>query len=164
MKIKKYVAILAVAAASATAFLAVAGQGDEKNEQPVAFADLPAAAQLTVNTNAAGSTVTQVGMTSRHGGTYYDAKVTDASGTKSTIIVAADGSLEELRTEVAWNTLPAAVQTTVTAKANGGTVDRVELEKKHGQLLYEVNLTGSDGEKMEIHVGQDGSLLHRGHD
>jgi hypothetical protein len=161
MKMKKIVAIIAVAVASATAFLAVAGERDEQNAKLVAFGDIPTAAQLTITTNAAGNAVSQVGMATRHGGTYYIAKVTGADGIKNTIIVAADGSLEELRTQVAWNALPTPVQSTITAKANGGTVDLVELESKHGQLIYEVNLTGSDGTKIEIHVAQDGSIHHR---
>ena len=148
---------------SLAAFLAVAGEHDEKNEQPVVFGDLPAAVQLTINTNAAGNPVSHVGMTTRHGSKYYDAKVTGDGGAKNTIIVAADGALVELRTTVAWNTLPAPVQSAITTKANGGTVDLVELETKNGQLLYEVSMTTPDGTKMEIHVARDGSLLDRRH-
>jgi len=165
MKTKKLVVVLATAVASLTAFWAVADSGhDGKSEQPVAFGDLPAAAQLTINTNAAGNPVSGVGMIKRHGGTYYDAKVTGADGTKNTVIVAADGTLVELRTEVALSTLSAPVQSTITAKANGGTINLVELETKDGHLLYEVTLTGPDGTKTEIHVGQDGSLLEHRHE
>lgn len=160
--------ILAIASASLTPFLAVAdSERDGKSEQPVAFGDLPVAVQLTIKTNAAGNAVNHVVMGGRSARKDYEAKFTDADGAKNTIIVAADGALIERRTEVDWKTLPAAVQSTIKAKANGAKIDLVEMESKDGQQLrYEVHLTVGDGTKTEIHVGQDGSLRdheHGGH-
>ncbi|HUB67279.1 MAG TPA: hypothetical protein VL981_07340 [Candidatus Methylacidiphilales bacterium] len=60
---------------------------------------------------------------------------------------------------VAWGDVPAAVQSTITSNANGGTVSEVEKETKGNAVVYEADVTGSNGKKFEIKVASDGTLI-----
>lgn len=59
---------------------------------------------------------------------------------------------------VAWKDVPAAVQATITANANGGKVGKIETETENGTTTYEAKVK-TDDQKMEIEVAADGTLL-----
>jgi uncharacterized membrane protein YkoI len=65
---------------------------------------------------------------------------------------------EDKEQTVAWKDVPAAVQTTITAHANGGKVHKVEMETENGATVYEAKVK-SDDEKIEIEVAADGTLV-----
>jgi hypothetical protein len=60
---------------------------------------------------------------------------------------------------VDWKNVPAAVQNTITANANGGTVTKVEQKTKDGATVYEADVKGTDGKESEVKVGADGKLI-----
>ena len=60
---------------------------------------------------------------------------------------------------VDWKDVPAAVQSTITANANGGTVAEVEKETKKDKVVYEADVKSADGKKTEIKVSADGALI-----
>jgi uncharacterized membrane protein YkoI len=65
---------------------------------------------------------------------------------------------EENEQTVKWNDLPAAVQSTITANANGGKVGKIEVETENGATTYEAKVKSGET-KMEIEVAADGTLL-----
>ncbi len=60
---------------------------------------------------------------------------------------------------VAWDTMPAAVQATIQAHTDGGTVGKIEEESKHGHMIYEAKIEGKDGSRSKIEVREDGKLI-----
>ncbi len=67
---------------------------------------------------------------------------------------------EENRQKVAMTELPAAVQKTIQDNLGGGTV--TAKETKGGNTYYEAQVQKSGGEKVEIKVAEDGSLIGLG--
>jgi uncharacterized membrane protein YkoI len=65
---------------------------------------------------------------------------------------------EENEQTVDWKNVPAAVQTTITANANGGKVGKIETETEKGVTTYEAKVKAGD-DKSEIEVAADGTLL-----
>lgn len=61
--------------------------------------------------------------------------------------------------KVAWKDVPAAVQKTITDNANGGAVHKVKMETKDDKVIYEAVVKGAEGNKTEIKVAADGTLL-----
>lgn len=66
---------------------------------------------------------------------------------------------EDKDVKVAWTNLPAAVQATIQAKAEGATVTEVEKEVEEGKTTYEAKVTGRDGKTVEIKVAEDGTFI-----
>ena len=66
---------------------------------------------------------------------------------------------EENRQKVAMTELPAAVQKTIQDNLGGGTVTKTAKETKGGKTYYEAEVQKSGGEKVEIKVAEDGSLI-----
>ena len=60
---------------------------------------------------------------------------------------------------VDWNSVPATVQSAITANANGGKIGKIEMETEDGITSYEAKVKTTDGKKMEVEVGTDGSLI-----
>src|SRR5690349_2953147 len=60
---------------------------------------------------------------------------------------------------VEWKDVPAAVQKTIMANANGGTVSKVEKETKKGKTVYEADVKGTNGSELEIKVAENGDLI-----
>jgi uncharacterized membrane protein YkoI len=65
----------------------------------------------------------------------------------------------ENRQKVAMTELPAAVQKTIQDNLGGGTVTQTAKETKGGKTYYEAEVQKSGGEKVEIKVAEDGSLI-----
>ena len=55
--------------------------------------------------------------------------------------------------------LPPAVQKTIQDNLAGGTVTETKKETKDGETYYEAQVQKSGREKVEIKVGEDGSLV-----
>jgi uncharacterized membrane protein YkoI len=66
---------------------------------------------------------------------------------------------EENKQKVAMTELPAAVQKTIQDNLGGGTVTETEKETKDGKTYYEAQVKKSGGDKVEIKVAEDGSLI-----
>jgi uncharacterized membrane protein YkoI len=63
---------------------------------------------------------------------------------------------------VALSELPAAVQKTIQDNLGGGTITETAKETKGGKTYYEAEVQKSGGEKAEIKVAEDGSLISAG--
>ena len=66
---------------------------------------------------------------------------------------------EENKQKLAMTDLPPAVQKTIQDNLAGGTVAETTKETKDGKTYYEAQVQKSGGEKVEIKVGEDGSLI-----
>jgi uncharacterized membrane protein YkoI len=66
---------------------------------------------------------------------------------------------EENKQKVAMTELPTAVQKTIQDNLGGGTVTETAKETKGGKTYYEAQVQKSGGEKVEIKVAEDGSLI-----
>ena len=66
---------------------------------------------------------------------------------------------EENKQKVAMTELPVAVQKTIQDNLGGGTVTQTAKETKDGKTYYEAEVQKSGGEKVEIKVAEDGSLI-----
>ncbi len=60
---------------------------------------------------------------------------------------------------VAWDSVPAAVQKTITDNAAGNPVDKVEKETRDGTTLYEAKVKKANGSRLVIKVGEDAKLI-----
>jgi uncharacterized membrane protein YkoI len=74
-------------------------------------------------------------------------------------VVYAGMDKEENKQKVAMTELPAAVQKTIQDNLGGGTVTETEKETKDGKTYYEAQVKKSGGDKVEIKVAEDGSLI-----
>ena len=69
---------------------------------------------------------------------------------------------EENKQKVAMTDLPPAVQKTIQDNLAGGTVTETAKETKDGKTYYEAQVQKSGGEKVEIKVAEDGTLIRVG--
>ena len=61
-------------------------------------------------------------------------------------------------TKVTVDQLPDAVKATLTAEANSGTIQEIEVETEDGQKVYEAEVL-IDGVEVDIEIAADGTLL-----
>ena len=66
---------------------------------------------------------------------------------------------EENKQKVAMTDLPPPVQKTIQDNLAGGTVTETTKETKDGKSYYEAQVQKSGGEKVEIKVAEDGSII-----
>ena len=66
---------------------------------------------------------------------------------------------EENKQKLAMTDLPPAVQKTIQDNLAGGTVTETTKETKDGKTYYEAQVQKSGGEKVEIKVAENGSLI-----
>ena len=138
------------------AALALPALADD-DDKAVNWNDLPAAVQSTITANANGGTVSKIETETENGATTYEAKVKNGDQ-KMEIEVAADGTLLETESKAELSNLPAAVQSTINAKAEGGKIGKIEEETEKGVTSYEATIKTADGGKIEIEMAADGTL------
>jgi len=78
--------------------------------------------------------------------------------TTATLVYAGDEENEN-KQKVAIRDLPAAVQKTIQDNLGGGTVTETAKETKGDKTYYEAQVQKSRGEKVEIRVAEDGTLI-----
>ena len=119
---------------------------------------LPPAVEKTVQAQSKGATVKGFATERENGKKVYEAEMIVAGHTRD-IQIAMDGTLNEIEEEVAFDSLPPAVKSAITAKAAGAKIVKVEsLTKKDKLVAYEAStLKGS--KKGEVQVGPDGGKL-----
>lgn len=127
-------------------------------EKKIDRSALPPAVEKTVQTQSQGATVKGFTTEVENGKRAYEAEMM-VNGHSKDIEIAPDGTLNEIEEQVAFDSLPAKVQTSLTAKAKGAKITKVEsLMKKDKLVAYEAaTLKGS--KRGEIQVGPDGQRL-----
>ena len=74
-------------------------------------------------------------------------------------LVYAGDEENETKQKVEMRDLPAAVQKTIQDNLGGGTVTETAKETKRDKTYYEAQVQKSGGEKVEIKVAEDGTLV-----
>lgn len=82
--------------------------------------------------------------------------------TISAPLVYAGTEENENKQKVAMRDLPAAVQKTIEDNLGGGTISETAKETKGDKTFYEAQVQKSGGEKVEIKVAEDGTLIGAG--
>jgi uncharacterized membrane protein YkoI len=119
---------------------------------------LPPAVEKTVQAQSKGATVKGFATERENGKKVYEAEMIVNGHTKD-IQIAMDGTLNEIEEEVAFDSLPPAVKSAITAKAAGAKIVKVEsLTKKDKLVAYEAS-TLKGNKKGEVQVGPDGGKL-----
>jgi len=77
-------------------------------------------------------------------------------------LVYAGDEENETKQKVEMRDLPAAVQKTIQDNLGGGTVTETAKETKGDKTYYEAQVQKSGGEKVEIKVAEDGTLVGLG--
>ena len=130
----------------------------EGAEHRVRRANLPAAVARTVDRESAAATVRGLSKETDNGETYYEAEL-GVNGHSKDVLIDSEGLVVEVEEEVAFDSLPDAVQRGLLAHAGGGKIVSVESLTRNGKLLaYEAHLrTGL--RTSEVQVGVDGRPL-----
>jgi hypothetical protein len=79
--------------------------------------------------------------------------------TTTAALVYAGDEENETKQKVEMRDLPAAVQETIQDNLSGGTVTETAKETKGDKTYYEAQIQKSGGEKVEIKVAEDGTLV-----
>jgi hypothetical protein len=127
-------------------------------EKKIDRAALPPAVEKTVQVQSQDATILGFTTEVENGKRVYEAEMMINGHTKD-IEIAPDGSLNEVEEQVTFDSLPANVQTALTAKAKGAKITKVEsLTKKDKLVAYEAaTLKGT--KRGEIQVGPNGQGL-----
>ena len=127
-------------------------------ETKVERSQLPPAVEKTVQQETQGATIKGFAKETENGVLEYEAE-TVINGHTRDIAIGKDGTLLEVEEEVAINSLPASVQSSLTAKANGAKITKVEALTKKGKLVAYEAATLKGAKKGEIQVGPNGEKL-----
>lgn len=151
---KCYVSLLCGSAAIALTLTAAA------QEKRIERSALPPAVEKTVQAQSQGATIRGFSTERENGRKVYEVEMIVDGHTKD-LQIAVDGTLNEVEEEVAFNSLPAGVQTALTAKAAGAKIVKVEFLTKKDRLVAYEAATLKGNRKGEIQVGPDGGKLDR---
>ncbi|PYS74523.1 MAG: hypothetical protein DMF73_03315 [Acidobacteria bacterium] len=152
MKQNIKLSIALVAIALGTCSVALAQEKKLKREQ------LPPAVEKTVARESQGATINGFATEIENGKRLYEVELT-VDGRSKDISMDRNGNILEVETEVAMDSLPAAVQDGLRKAAGAGTIGKIESLTKRGKLVaYEAHVkTGT--KRSEIQVGPNGEKL-----
>jgi uncharacterized membrane protein YkoI len=144
----------------ATACTVAVSLGASAQEKKIEQSSLPPAVQKTVQEQSQGATIKGFSTEREHGKKVYEAEMM-VNGHTRDVQIAQDGSLNGIEEEVAFDRLPTDVQTSLTARAAGAKITKVESLTKHDKLVAYEAATLRGAKKGEIQVGPDGGKLSR---
>ena len=127
-------------------------------EKKIDRSALPPAVEKTVQEQSQGMTIKGFALDHENGGTQYEVEMM-LNGHSKDIEIAPDGTLLEVEEQVAIDSLPAEVQSSLGAKAAGAKITKVESLKKKDRLVAYEAATLKGSKKGEIQVGPHGETL-----
>ena len=127
-------------------------------EKKIDRSALPPAVEKTVQSQSEGATIKGFTTEREHGQRVYEAEMI-VNGHSRDIEIASDGTLNEVEEGVAFDSLPASVQTALTQKAAGAKITKVESLTKKGKLVAYEAATLKGKKRGEIQVGPNGETL-----
>ena len=131
----------------------------QDTEKPVKMGNLPAAVQTTVREQSKGATLRGLSQETKDGQIFYEAELRFKGHGKDVLIDAA-GKVVEIEEQVAFNTLPAPVQTAFKKQAGKGRILLVEsITKDNALTAYEAHVK-TGGKLSEIKVAPDGAPVN----
>lgn len=137
-------------------------------EPSVSLADLPKAVQQSIQNEAKGRAIADIDRETWNGRTVYEVEFR-AKGLNPQVHVAEDGSIvggEEARRGLKGLFLgtqlsdtPAPVQDTIRREAAGRSINDIDVERRTGKLVYEVEIRDPQTGTFELHVDANGQVL-----
>jgi hypothetical protein len=127
-------------------------------EKKIDRSALPPAVEKTVQAQSQGATIKGFAIDREHGKKVYEAEMI-VNGHSKDIEIAADGTLNEIEEEVAFDSLPAKIQAALTTKAAGAKITKVESLTKNDKLVAYEAATLKGAKKGEIQVDPNGNAL-----
>lgn len=133
-----------------------------------ALEDLPAAVQQTIRNEARGREIADIDRETSEGRTVYEVEFR-AEGRNPQLHVAEDGSIVHgeksrrslrdffLGTQLADT--PAAVQAAVRREAAGRRINDIDVERRTGRVVYEVEILDPQSGAFQLHLDADGRIL-----
>lgn len=126
---------------------------------PVNLADVPAAAQKTINAQVGDGNLGEIDRTKDGGETAFDVSFTTKTGDEQDFTVSDDGTL--LSMEVALAATPAAVQQTIRLEVAGWELGSIDKNVDDTEISYDV-AASRGGSERDFTVATDGTLLSLG--
>lgn len=139
----------------------------------IALEELPAPVRETIKKEAKGRPIADIDRETWQGRTVYEVEF-KASGRNPQIHVAEDGtvvkaepsrsgelgtSLRALFMGTQLEDTPSVVQETIRREARNGAIKDIDIERRSGQRIYEVEISGG-ANTFQIHVAEDGRVTH----
>ena len=128
--------------------MTVAAQASEKK---VKLADLPPAVQKTVDAEAGGNTVTGFTKDTVEGETVYKANLVVDSHAR-VVTIASDGTVKSVENEIAWDAVPADIQTTFTKASGKGKLGDFRSVSTDGKIVSYNAMLETNGNRDRISV------------
>ncbi|MBZ5620569.1 MAG: hypothetical protein LAQ69_17865 [Acidobacteriia bacterium] len=125
-------------------------------EKKLTLKDLPPAVQKTVQDQAKGAEIKNIGKETEHGVAQYEVE-TMVNGKHRDFNVDTKGALVVVEEETTLDAIPAAARAAIEKKVAGGKLGMVELMTKGNATFYEAAYTSKDGKKHEVLVKPDGT-------
>lgn len=127
-------------------------------EKKIKRSDLPPAVEKTVAQVSTGATIKGFSQETENGKASYEVALL-VDGHSKDVAIDPTGAVTEIEESVAMDSLSANVKASLTTKAAGGKILKVESITKQGKLVaYEAQIARA-GKKSEIQVGPDGKPL-----
>ena len=123
----------------------------QANEKKVKLADLPPAVQTSVDSQAAGNTVTGFTKDTVDGNTLYKANLV-VDGHARVVTINSDGTVASVENEIAWESVPADIQTTLTKAAGKGKLSDFSSVSTDGKIVSYNAMLDTKGNKDRISV------------
>ena len=123
----------------------------QATEKKVKLADLPPAVQTTVDSQAWGNTVTGFTKDTVEGNTLYKANLV-VDGHARVVTITSDGTVASVENEIAWESVPADIQTTLTRAAGKGKLSDFRSVSTDGKIVSYNALLDTKGNKDRISV------------
>lgn len=127
-------------------------------EKKIERSALPPAVEKAVQIETKDATVKGFAEEREHGETFYEVE-TVINGHTRDILFTSDGKIAEVEEEVAFDSLPANVQTGLKKKALGAAIEKVESLSKKDQIVAYEGTIRRNGKPAEIQVGPQGQNL-----
>jgi hypothetical protein len=122
------------ACATAIAIIAALSLTATAQEKKITQSALPAPVQKTVQANSQGATIKGYTAETENGKKMYEAEMIVNGHTKD-LEIAADGTINAIEEQIAFNAAPSAVRTALTKNAAGAKITKVETITKQGKLV-----------------------------
>jgi hypothetical protein len=134
--------------------------GAEAKEKKIKQSELPPAVQETAQLQSAGDTVAVTGYTRDkvEGETVYTINLV-ADGLAREVVMGSDGTLVSVEQEVAWEQLPATVQTDFTNVVGKGKLGPVSTLTKEGKVVAYRAMLDRDGKRLKVQVKPNAPAL-----
>ncbi len=128
-----------------------------KTEEKTTINKVPAVVKAAIEKATTGGKVKEIKKEQHDGKVSYDVDYVK-DGEKKEIEVAENGTIVETEEKTTINKVPAVVKAAIETATTGGKVKKIKKKQHDGKVIYDVDYV-KDGEKKEIKVAEDGTIV-----